>query len=68
MAKNTGKGYRKGSVKDETQIQNPATGDWTKRSRDDGEFKDVKKDGEPFKGVAKEPDKRRKNSNTNLRK
>ncbi len=60
MAKNTGKGHRIGSVKDETQIQNPVTGDWTKRSREDGKFTEVKQDGEPFKGVAKEPDKRRK--------
>lgn len=60
MAKNTGKGYRKGSVKGETQVQNPVTGDWTKRSHEDGKFVEVKEDGKPFKGVAKEPDKRRK--------
>jgi hypothetical protein len=62
MAKNTGKGYRIGSVKNESQVKNPKTGDWTKRSHKDGEFMDVKEDGKPFKGVAKEPDKRRKKS------
>jgi hypothetical protein len=62
MAKNTGKGYRIGSVKNETQVENPVTGDWTKRSHDDGKFIDVKEDGRPFKGVAKEPDKRRRKS------
>lgn len=64
MAKNTGEGYRVGSVGDRTQVQNPVTGDWTKRDRDPdsesaGKFMDVKSDGTPFKGVAKEPDGRR---------
>ena len=64
MAKNTGEGYRKGSVADRTQSKNPRTGDWTKRNEDPegghaGEFMDVKKGGEKFKGVAQEPDKRR---------
>ncbi|MGB9181346.1 MAG: hypothetical protein WCB68_19090 [Pyrinomonadaceae bacterium] len=58
MGKNTGEGYRQGAVKDRTQTENPHTGDWTKRNREDGEFMDVKEDGKPFKGVAKEPDKR----------
>ncbi len=65
MAKNTGKGSREGSVDKRTQGENPKTGDFTKRNRDtdsphDGEFMDVKEDGKPFKGVAKEPDGRRK--------
>lgn len=65
MAKDTGKGYRVGSVKDRTQSKNPVTNDWTKRnetpaSKKKGEFMDVKNSGKPFKGVAKEPDKRRK--------
>ncbi len=64
MAKNTGEGYRVGSVDNRTQVQNPVTGDWTKRDRDPdsesaGEFMDVKSGGTPFKGVAKEPDGRR---------
>ena len=65
MAKNTGKDHRKGSVDERTQTKNPQTGDFVKRNRDhdspkDGEFMDVKEDGKKFKGVAKEPDKRRK--------
>ena len=66
MAENTGKDYRKGSVTDRSQVKNPQTDDFVKRNRDDespedGEFMDNKKGGKPFKGVAKEPDKRRKN-------
>ena len=65
MATNTGKGSRKGAVDNRTQVKNPSTGDYTKRNEDpksphDGEFMAVKKDGKPFKGVAKEPDGRRK--------
>lgn len=64
MAKNTGKDYRKGSVDNRTQTENPKTGDWVKRNEDpnsshEGEFMDNKQDGDPFKGVAKEPDGRR---------
>ena len=59
MAKNTGEDYRKGSVCDRTQIQNPLTGCWTKRDTETGQFIDVKKGGEPFMGVAKEEDGRR---------
>ena len=59
MAKNTGEGYRKGSVRDRSQVQNPKTGQWVKRDTDTGRFMDVKQDGEPFKGVAKEVDDRR---------
>lgn len=65
MAKDTGKGSRKGAVTARTQSNNPKTTDWTKRnetpgSKKKGEFMDVKQDRKPFKGVAKEPDKRRK--------
>lgn len=64
MAKNTGDEHRKGSVDDRSQVHNSTTGHWTKRNREDGsdeagQFMDVKSDGEPFKGVAKEPDRRR---------
>lgn len=64
MAKNTGEGYRKGSVEERSQVKNRKTGKWTKRSREEdsenaGQFTEVKKDGEPFKGVAQEPDERR---------
>ena len=60
-----GKGFRKGSVDERTQVENPKTDDWVKRNQDpnsenEGEFMDNKQDGKPFKGVAKEPDDRRK--------
>ncbi len=65
MATNTGKASRKGAVKNRTQSKNPVTKDFTKRnekpgSKKKGEFMDVKSGGKKFKGVAKEPDKRRK--------
>ncbi|ELY2621646.1 hypothetical protein ACN5L3_001243 [Cronobacter malonaticus] len=60
MAKNTGEGYREGSVKDRTQTQNPQNGNFTKRDTETGKFIDQKTDGTPFKGVAKEKDGRRK--------
>lgn len=59
MATNTGRGSRKGSVCDRTQVKNPQNENWTKRDRENGQFMDVKTGGKPFKGVAKEPDKRR---------
>ncbi|HEB4094222.1 TPA: hypothetical protein RZ058_005187 [Enterobacter cloacae] len=60
MAKNTGDGYRKGSVTDRTQVQNPQNGNYAKRDTTTGRFIDQKQDGTPFKGVAKEVDDRRK--------
>ena len=64
MAKNTGSGSRTGSVIGRTQVKNPVTGDFVKRNEADGkgkgEFMDVKQDGTKFKGVATEPDGRRK--------
>jgi len=66
MAKNTGDGSRKGSVSDRTQVKNPVTGTFVKRDESQGpgkgEFMDVKSDGSKFKGVAVEPDGRRKKS------
>lgn len=64
MAKNTGAGSRKGSVRDRTQTKNPVTDQWVERdeekgSSQKGQFRNVKEDGEPFKGVTKEPDLRR---------
>ena len=59
MAKNTGKNYRIGSVDDRTQVFNPHTERYIKRDTETGRFMDVKSDGTPFKGVAKEKDDRR---------
>jgi hypothetical protein len=65
MAKNTGQGHRKGAVDNRSEVKNPKTGDWVKRNRDtksndNGEFMNGKEDGTQHKGVANEPDKRRK--------
>lgn len=57
MATNTGKGHRKGAVKDRSQFYNETTDRWQKRNTETGEIMDVKQDGEPFKGVTKEDDK-----------
>ena len=54
MATNTGKGHRKGAVKERSQFYNEKTGKWNKRDKETGEILDVKQDGEPFKGIAKE--------------
>ena len=67
MARNTGSGSRKGAIKGRTQTNNPKTKQWVERDEEKGsskkgQFKNVKEDGEPFKGVAKEPDKRRRRS------
>lgn len=57
MATNTGKNYRRGSVTARTQYRRD-DGHWQKRDERTGQFMQVKDDGEPFKGVAKEPDGR----------
>ena len=57
MAKNTGEGYRRGSVTGRTQFQLP-NGDWHKRDERTGQFLDRKSSPGPHKGVAKEPDGR----------
>ncbi len=60
MAKNTDKGFRKGSVDDRSQLNlDEKTGKFVKRDTDTGQFTDIKDDNEPFKGVAEEPDGRR---------
>lgn len=57
MAKNTGDGFRKGAVTGRTQFQRP-DGNWQKRDERTGQVMEVKDDGKPFKGVAKEPNGR----------
>ena len=59
MAKNTGDNHRIGSVRNRTQTYNPQTEQYVERDRSNGQFTRTKADGEPFKGVAKEPDHRR---------
>jgi hypothetical protein len=57
MAKNTGDGFRRGSVTGRTQFQLP-NGNWMKRDERSGQFMGPKKTEGPYKGVAKEPDGR----------
>jgi hypothetical protein len=57
MAKNTGDGFRRGSVTGRTQFQRP-DGYWQKRDERSGHLMGVKNDGAPYKGVAREPDGR----------
>ncbi len=54
MAKNTGQGYRRGAVRNRSQVRNPKTGVWTKRDKETGRFVDGKADDVPFKGVRRE--------------
>ncbi len=54
MARNTGKGYRKGAVSDRSQVRNPKTGLWTKRDSKTGQFTSAKKSGGTFKGIKRE--------------
>lgn len=57
MAKNTGRDFRRGAVTGRTQFQRD-DGNFQKRDERTGHFMEVKSDGTPFKGVAKEPDGR----------
>lgn len=57
MGTNAGKGYRQGAVRGRTQFQRD-DGLFQKRDEGTGQFMQVKDDGTPFKGVAKEPDRR----------
>jgi len=54
MAKNTGRGSRAGAVSGRSQVKNPQTGIWTKRSTATGRFVQAKTGGGSFKGVKKE--------------
>lgn len=57
MAKNTGNDFRRGAVTARTQFQR-IDGSYQKRNERTGHFMEVKQDGSPFKGVAREPDGR----------
>lgn len=58
MAKNTGNGFRIGSVNDRTQNKAP-NGNPIKRDTTTGRIIDQKTTPGPYKGVAKKPDGRR---------
>ena len=55
MAKNTGKNFRKGAVKDRSQIFNSKTSQYIKRDGKSGKFMSSKET--PYKGVKKEKNK-----------
>ena len=57
MAKNTGNGFRRGSVTGRTQFERP-DGLFQKRAERTGQFMEVKQSEGKFKGVALEPDGR----------
>lgn len=54
MGTNTGRGFRRGAVRDRSQVQNPRTQVWTKRDGSTGRFTDGKASGGRFKGVRRE--------------
>lgn len=58
MGKNTGEGFRRGSVRGRAQLEGPH-GTYIKRDVKTGRFMAHKRNGEPFKGVALEDDGRR---------
>lgn len=53
MAKNTGKGFRRGEVTGRSQTRT-AAGNYVKRNAGNGQFMDQKADKAPFKGVRRE--------------
>ncbi|MED4954768.1 hypothetical protein ABEO75_23555 [Paenibacillus macerans] len=53
MARNTGKSYRIGAVKQRTQFK-ASNGNWAKRDPATGRIMDQKTSGGKFKGVRKE--------------
>lgn len=57
MAKNTGDGFRRGSVTGRTQFER-RDGLFQKRDERTGQFMEVKQSEGKFKGVAMEPDGR----------
>lgn len=52
--------YDCSTIANRTQTHNPKNDTWVKRYTNTGRFTNVKSDGTPFKGVAKEVDDRRK--------
>jgi hypothetical protein len=54
MAKNTGRGFRLGSVRGRSQVLNPLTRTWVKRDDSTGRFVDNKTSGGRFKGIRRE--------------
>lgn len=53
MATNTGKGFRRGAVKNRVQVLNPLTRRWVKLDTTTGRIVDHKKTPGPYKGIPK---------------
>jgi hypothetical protein len=54
MAKNTGRGFRRGALRDRSQAFNPRNSRWAKRNATTGRFINIKSNKKPFKGVRRE--------------
>lgn len=54
VAENSRRGSRSGAITGRTQVQNGATGLWTKRNSTSGRFTEIKKTSGKFKGVRRE--------------
>jgi hypothetical protein len=54
MAKNTGEGYRKGEVRERSQMPNPNAPGYLKRDAKTGRIMEGNEGPKPFKGVRKE--------------
>ncbi len=65
MAKDTGRGFRRGTMRSRSQTRNPLTGIWTKRNRATGQFTAGKTSGGRFKGVRSEKQKGQGNEQCN---
>ncbi|MCJ2092192.1 hypothetical protein MKK67_06735 [Methylobacterium sp. J-072] len=51
MAKNTGDGHRKGTVKSRVQLKNPISGKYVKLDSNTGRILSEKSTAGPFKGI-----------------
>jgi hypothetical protein len=49
-----GDNHRQGAVRSRSQVFNPKTEQWVKRNTENGQFMDVKQDGNRFKGIRRE--------------
>lgn len=50
----SGDGHRQGAIRGRSQVLNPKIDRWVERDTSTGQFKNVKSNATPFKGVRKE--------------
>jgi len=50
----SGDGHRQGAIRGRSQMLNPKIDRWVERDTSTGQFKNVKSNAAPFKGVRKE--------------